>query len=551
MGHRNIQFMRHMIDLEAGPGPGQRHPDPCFFYASVPNFPQPNLQSVVPAPGSQCNFNIHPIAEHHDNAVFYSMPPYNGVQPQYPVANLDLAVAAPSSLYNPYLAPPSGTRDFPVQVIHGALDQFSLSTTRGIVGIPTDSYCRNIPCMDGVRGSFKRKSSEGATIYQHQNASAGLSSSVASITARSAESDITQANGSDYMPLEYGGNNPASIVDHGSLASVRNRASMVGVQSVQAHNANHVIRGNYIAPSVQLLGNPWLDSNFGANNGDIVTFAWSQSHNLPYGHASANGACVEAGVQGYQIRAINRGPAGFMHPLYAQGHPNHHHPTHPLQVVSVNHPSQVATSSRRIPTNSSSNTGINPTLDVVDAGPMILDPVPPTGFRLCRPHRREIVLDPNIGHRNLPHLRVLPEDEVAMLEFSGYHEVGDTIDRHRDLRLDIDHMSYEELLALEEQIGSVGTGLSNEFIQNNLKVSTFTLSPARINLEATNDQQRINLCVVCQTNYEFEERIGTLACGHEYHRDCIKKWLLMKNTCPVCKSPALSGNGSVKGKDYV
>lgn len=30
-----------------------------------------------------------------------------------------------------------------------------------------------------------------------------------------------------------------------------------------------------------------------------------------------------------------------------------------------------------------------------------------------------------------------------MLEFSGYHEVGNSIDHHRDLRLDIDHMSYE------------------------------------------------------------------------------------------------------------
>lgn len=128
--------------------------------------------------------------------------------------------------------------------------------------------------------------------------------------------------------------------------------------------------------------------------------------------AIANGACVEAGVQDYQIRAINRGPAGFMYPLYVHGHPDLHHPTHPLQVVSINHPSQVAATPRMIPTNSLSNTGINPTLDVVDSGPTFLDPVSPTGFRLYRPHQREIVLDPNIRHRNLPHLRVLPEDVI-------------------------------------------------------------------------------------------------------------------------------------------
>lgn len=129
--------------------------------------------------------------------------------------------------------------------------------------------------------------------------------------------------------------------------------------------------------------------------------------------ASANGACADAGnigVQGYQVTAINRSAAGFLHPPFAQGHSNHHHPTQPMQVVSVNHPSQVATSSRRIPTISSSNTGINPFQDAADSGPTFLAPVPPTGFRLYRPHRREIILDANARYRNLPHLRVLPED---------------------------------------------------------------------------------------------------------------------------------------------
>lgn len=91
-----------------------------------------------------------------------------------------------------------------------------------------------------------------------------------------------------------------------------------------------------------------------------------------------------------------------MHPPYAQGQPNHHHATQPLQVVTVSRPSQVATSSR--------NTGTNPTIDVVDVGPTFLAPAPPTGFRLYQPQRRQIVIDPNIRLRNLPHLRVLPED---------------------------------------------------------------------------------------------------------------------------------------------
>lgn len=35
-------------------------------------------------------------------------------------------------------------------------------------------------------------------------------------------------------------------------------------------------------------------------------------------------------------------------------------------------------------------------------------------------------------------------------------------------------------------------------------------------------------------------------CGHDYHVTCIKKWLSMKNSCPICKGSALADN--MKGK---
>ena len=44
---------------------------------------------------------------------------------------------------------------------------------------------------------------------------------------------------------------------------------------------------------------------------------------------------------------------------------------------------------------------------------------------------------------------------------------------------------------------------------------------------------------ISQDFYKNQEKIGTLHCGHEYHADCLKKWLLVKNVCPICKSEAL------------
>ena len=43
-----------------------------------------------------------------------------------------------------------------------------------------------------------------------------------------------------------------------------------------------------------------------------------------------------------------------------------------------------------------------------------------------------------------------------------------------------------------------------------------------------------------QDDYKSKEKIATLDCGHEYHSDCLKKWLRLKNVCPICKSEALN-----------
>lgn len=144
--------------------------------------------------------------------------------------------------------------------------------------------------------------------------------------------------------------------------------------------------------------------------------------------ANVNGGCLEAGnrgVQGYQLTTSSGSSNSFLPPPIPQGHPNlHHHPQPPMQGVrayNTNLPSQVGTSSRRISTISSSNSGINPFQDAVEAGPTFLAPVPPTGFRLHQPHRREVMLDLNTRHRNLPHLRLLPEDVKFFWLFILFH----------------------------------------------------------------------------------------------------------------------------------
>ena len=67
-------------------------------------------------------------------------------------------------------------------------------------------------------------------------------------------------------------------------------------------------------------------------------------------------------------------------------------------------------------------------------------------------------------------------EDVMILGQSVYFGVADIHDRHRDMRLDVDNMSYEELLALEECIGNVSTGLSEETILKSYETTVVTVS---------------------------------------------------------------------------
>ncbi|KAF2287353.1 hypothetical protein GH714_039710 [Hevea brasiliensis] len=250
------------------------------------------------------------------------------------------------------------------------------------------------------------------------------------------------------------------------------------------------------------------------------------------------------GPQHYHDLSGNRTNSSFLHPSPANlRHHNFHHLSPPVQGMrghNLNVLPQVPAASFRGPTSYASQSNVNPSQDGMDIGVRHPGSVQPTSLRIYRPHREGVLSDTAIRHRNVPHLRVLPTDGVAVLEFPDYYEVENYVDHHSDMRLDIEDMSYEELLALGERIGNVNTGLSEETIRSKLKTRK-CLSPMSINLEeAACADQESDACIICQDDYKHQEKIGTLDCGHEYHADCLKKWLRVKNVCPICKSEALT-----------
>ncbi|XP_051124516.1 probable E3 ubiquitin-protein ligase RHG1A isoform X2 [Andrographis paniculata] len=126
-------------------------------------------------------------------------------------------------------------------------------------------------------------------------------------------------------------------------------------------------------------------------------------------------------------------------------------------------------------------------------------------------------------------------EDVMILDHPAFFGMAaDMHDRHRDMRMDVDNMSYEELLALEERIGNVCTGLTEETIMSHLKQQKY------LNSRRPDPQIETEPCSICREEYNNGENVGVLNCGHDFHTECIKQWLMHKNLCPICKATGLT-----------
>ncbi|CAN4075760.1 unnamed protein product [Withania somnifera] len=132
----------------------------------------------------------------------------------------------------------------------------------------------------------------------------------------------------------------------------------------------------------------------------------------------------------------------------------------------------------------------------------------------------------------------LTYEQLLVLETNLFLGGLNFYDQHRGMRLDIDNMSYEELLALEERMGNVSTALSEEALSKCIRKSIYQAMPFEIGEFGSNGSEDEVKCTICQEEYVIGDDIGRLECEHGYHVECIKHWLRLKNWCPICKASA-------------
>ena len=157
-----------------------------------------------------------------------------------------------------------------------------------------------------------------------------------------------------------------------------------------------------------------------------------------------------------------------------------------------------------------------------------------------------IEFDPDVFSSDEAYARALQEAEeremaARLLALAGINdrEAGEAEEHGANSQdawedVDPDELSYEELLALGEVVGTESRGLSTD---------TLAGLPS-IKFKTGSDQHGSNdSCVICRMDYEDDESLTVLSCKHLYHPECINNWLKINKVCPVC-STEVSASGS-------
>jgi len=121
---------------------------------------------------------------------------------------------------------------------------------------------------------------------------------------------------------------------------------------------------------------------------------------------------------------------------------------------------------------------------------------------------------------------------------------GGFSDSYRALRrlsdhIDVDRMSYEELLELGDRIGHVRRRAPSAEELDSLPKRRLTYTDcisSSIGKKGCLDKE----CSVCREPYAPNDEVRTLPCLHVFHAQCIDRWLTGgmpgARLCPVCNT---------------
>uniref|UniRef100_A0A8J9TSD6 RING-type E3 ubiquitin transferase n=1 Tax=Phaeodactylum tricornutum TaxID=2850 RepID=A0A8J9TSD6_PHATR len=127
-------------------------------------------------------------------------------------------------------------------------------------------------------------------------------------------------------------------------------------------------------------------------------------------------------------------------------------------------------------------------------------------------------------------------DQLSQEDYQAMQELLREEEREQVAELEDDEgeLSYETMLEIGERIGDVKTERWTLDAQRHIhKLPTVVYRSSNVGADVDDSESK---CLVCQSEYEEEERLRRLPCGHSFHASCVDQWLNTKDVCPYCRT---------------
>ncbi|KAM9408839.1 E3 ubiquitin-protein ligase Arkadia isoform 2-T3 [Pholidichthys leucotaenia] len=143
-------------------------------------------------------------------------------------------------------------------------------------------------------------------------------------------------------------------------------------------------------------------------------------------------------------------------------------------------------------------------------------------------------------HSHLPHYHPPPRlHHFPTIPFvhTGLPEVTYPHIRYISSRMTGFGRTYEDLLHLEERLGTVNRGAS----QGTIERCTYPHKYKKRKLHGKQDEDEgadedtEEKCTICLSILEEGEDVRRLPCMHLFHQLCVDQWLLTNKKCPICR----------------
>lgn len=105
--------------------------------------------------------------------------------------------------------------------------------------------------------------------------------------------------------------------------------------------------------------------------------------------------------------------------------------------------------------------------------------------------------------------------------------------------------TYEEFLEMIERRGNVNRGATDEEVSH-IQTEKYVPKPRAASSSAAGraaGTDEAEKCVICLGEYERDDVIKRLPCGHIFHSECVDRWLKVNRTCPSCKRSIRESDG--------